>query len=129
MSTPRTTPSAEKQTVFDKIGYSRKCPKCGKNLEGNEFVNGECNVGGCIPKKVECRRCGDPVLNTSGLCPDCCKWKKKSVTFTVEFTVDRTWIDDGFDMTDDRALDMLSNDLKYAQIGAELDAHVISRSK
>ena len=34
-----------KETVFDKIGYSKKCPQCGKDLEGNEFINGVCNDG------------------------------------------------------------------------------------
>ena len=45
--------------------------------------------------------------------------------WTVEFSVDKSWVADGFDLTDDRALDMLSGDLRYANIGTELGAKVI----
>lgn len=45
--------------------------------------------------------------------------------WTVEFSVDKTWVEDGFDLTNNRALDMLSNDLQYANIGTELNARVI----
>lgn len=45
--------------------------------------------------------------------------------WTVEFSVDKSWVEDGFDLTKDRALDMLANDLRYANIGTELDAKVI----
>ena len=44
---------------------------------------------------------------------------------TVEFIVDKKWVVDGFDITNDRALDMLSNDLQSAHIGTELGAQVI----
>jgi len=44
----------------------------------------------------------------------------------VEFSVDKTWVEDGFDLTNDRALDMLSNDLQFANIGTELKAKVIA---
>lgn len=47
--------------------------------------------------------------------------------WTVEFWVDDSWVEDGFDLTDERALDMLSNDLGYATIGTELDVKVISK--
>lgn len=40
--------------------------------------------------------------------------KKQWYAWTVEFKVHRTWVEDGFDMTDERALDMLSHDLGYA---------------
>ena len=47
--------------------------------------------------------------------------------WVVEFGVDESWVADGFDLTDDRALDMLSHDLCYANIGTELSARVIKR--
>ena len=43
----------------------------------------------------------------------------------IEFSVDKCWVEDGFDLTNDRALDMLSNDLRFANIGTELKAKVI----
>ena len=47
--------------------------------------------------------------------------------WVVEFYVDETWVADGFDLDDERALDMLANDLQWATIGTELDAKVIKR--
>jgi hypothetical protein len=44
--------------------------------------------------------------------------------WTVEFTVDQTWVEDGFDLTDERALSMLAHDLSSAY-GHEIDARVI----
>ena len=44
--------------------------------------------------------------------------------WTVEFTVDSSWVADGFDLTDDRAKEMLNNDLRYAY-GHELGAKVV----
>ena len=43
--------------------------------------------------------------------------------WTVEFSVDSTWVADGFDLTDERAKEMLNNDLRYAY-GHELKAKV-----
>lgn len=53
--------------------------------------------------------------------------KEKSGKFVwwVEFQVDETWVEDGFDLTDERALEMLSSDLQFANIGTELKARVI----
>lgn len=48
----------------------------------------------------------------------------KKFKWTVEFTVDETWIADGFDLTNERAHDMLANDLSYAY-AHELGARVI----
>lgn len=48
----------------------------------------------------------------------------KTFKWTVEFEVAECWVADGFDMTDRRALDMLSQDLSYANIGTELSAKV-----
>ncbi len=45
--------------------------------------------------------------------------------WTVVFEVDDVWIADGFNLDDDRALEMLSGDLTYAHIGSELGAKVI----
>lgn len=45
--------------------------------------------------------------------------------WTVEFTVDETWVADGFNLTDLRALDMLAGDLRYANVGTELAARVV----
>ena len=44
--------------------------------------------------------------------------------WTVEFSVDSSWVADGFDLTDERAKSMLNNDLTYAY-GHELKAKVI----
>lgn len=51
--------------------------------------------------------------------------KQKFFKWTVEFQVDETWVADGFELTDERALEMLQNDLTYAY-GHELKAKVIS---
>lgn len=45
--------------------------------------------------------------------------------WTVEFSVDETWVADGFNLTDERALEMLANDLAFADYN-ELGAKVIS---
>lgn len=45
--------------------------------------------------------------------------------WTVEFSVDEIWVADGFDLTDERALDMLSSDLAFAMPEVELQAKVI----
>lgn len=45
--------------------------------------------------------------------------------WTVEFEVDEVWIEDGFDLDDERALNMLANDLRHANIGTELKAKVV----
>lgn len=42
--------------------------------------------------------------------------------------MDETWVADGFDLTDDRALQMLAGDLSYAY-GHELGAKVIKAPK
>ena len=44
--------------------------------------------------------------------------------WTVEFAVDSSWVADGFDLTDERAKEMLANDLRYA-FGHELGAKVL----
>ncbi len=44
--------------------------------------------------------------------------------WTVEFTVDESWVADGFIMTDHRAHDMLANDLQSAY-SHEIHAKVI----
>ena len=43
----------------------------------------------------------------------------------VEFTVDETWVADGFNMTADRAKEMLHRDLGYAY-SCELAAKIIA---
>jgi hypothetical protein len=35
-------------------------------------------------------------------------------TWTVRLSVDKTWVEDGFDLTDERAKDMLRNELPQA---------------
>jgi len=35
--------------------------------------------------------------------------------WTVEFEVDASWVADGFNLTDERARDMLSNEIPYAR--------------
>lgn len=44
--------------------------------------------------------------------------------WTVEFSVDSSWVADGFDLTDERAKEMLASDLGYAY-GHELKARVL----
>lgn len=50
----------------------------------------------------------------------------KKFTWTVEFTVDETWVEDGFDLTDERAHLMIQNDLTYAY-PSEISAKVIKK--
>jgi hypothetical protein len=48
---------------------------------------------------------------------------KVKLKWTVEFEVDEIWVEDGFDLDDDRALAMLANDLRFAfveEIGAKV---------
>lgn len=49
----------------------------------------------------------------------------KIFKWIVEFEVSETWVADGFNLTQERALDMLSNDLGWADIGTELSAKII----
>jgi hypothetical protein len=53
------------------------------------------------------------------------KRKDKAFRWTVEFTVAELWVEDGFNLTDSRALDMLANDLRWANEATELGARVI----
>lgn len=50
--------------------------------------------------------------------------REKFYKWTVEFEVAASWVADGFDLTDERAHDMISGDLTYAY-GHELRAKVI----
>jgi hypothetical protein len=45
--------------------------------------------------------------------------------WTVQFEIDECWVADGFNLTDERALDMLAHDLGWANVGMELGAKVI----
>lgn len=47
----------------------------------------------------------------------------------VEFQVSSVWVEDGFNLTKERALDMLANDLQMAEIGHELKAKIIKAPK
>ena len=47
------------------------------------------------------------------------------ITWTVELSVSDNWVADGFELTDERALDMLASDLTFAYKGTELQAKVI----
>ena len=49
----------------------------------------------------------------------------KKFKWVVEFTVDEIWVADGFDLTEDRAIDMLSETLPFANIDGELSAKII----
>ncbi len=51
----------------------------------------------------------------------------KRFKWTVEFEVDASWVADGFDLTDDRALDMLAKTLPFSNIGTELGATVVRK--
>jgi hypothetical protein len=46
--------------------------------------------------------------------------------WTIEIQVEQTWVADGFDLTDERALDMLAHELGWADIGTELKAKVLT---
>jgi hypothetical protein len=50
---------------------------------------------------------------------------RKAYTWTVQFTVSETWVEDGFNLTDEHALDMLAKTLSYAYIDRELAAKVV----
>ena len=45
--------------------------------------------------------------------------------WTVEFQIHEDWVADGFEMTDERALDMLAAQLGWADMDNELRAKVI----
>lgn len=49
----------------------------------------------------------------------------KKLKWTVEFSVDECWVADGFILNDETALDMLANQLGWADIETELSAKVI----
>ncbi len=49
--------------------------------------------------------------------------------WTVEFTVAECWIADGFNLTAERALEMMASDLGYANTGTELGARIIKAPK
>lgn len=49
----------------------------------------------------------------------------KRFKWTVEFEVDETWVADGFDLTDERAKDMIEGQLGYAY-PHETSAKVVS---
>lgn len=49
----------------------------------------------------------------------------KKLTWTVKLSVDESWVADGFELTNERALNMLANDLGWANIGTELAAKVV----
>ena len=51
---------------------------------------------------------------------------KQWFKWTVEFQVHRTWVEDGFDLDDERALNMLSHDISWA-VDGELRAKVLKR--
>ena len=63
----------------------------------------------------------EPVQAT---CERCINKYADRFTWTVKFTVHPTWVRDGFDLDNDRALQMLSHDLSYAH-SDELEAEVI----
>lgn len=52
--------------------------------------------------------------------------KPKFYTWTVKFRIHNTWIADGFDLTPDRAFDMLARALPHARMGSELFAEVVA---
>jgi len=54
---------------------------------------------------------------------------KKRYKWTVRFEVDAVWVADGFDLTDERALEMLARDLNYANVDLELRAKVLKAPK
>ena len=54
------------------------------------------------------------------------KAARTTYSWVVRFEVSGNWIADGFNLTHERALDMLSNDLGMANIGEELNARVIA---
>ena len=51
---------------------------------------------------------------------------RTTFSWIVRFEVSGTWVADGFDLDHQRALDMLSHNLGYANIGTELNARVIA---
>lgn len=52
---------------------------------------------------------------------------RKKFTWVVKLGVSKTWVEDGFELTDERALEMLDKVLPWAIIGMELSARVIAR--
>lgn len=87
---------------------------------GEHWDGGYATCGKVIFKGGEVSR--EPIQIT---CPKCLDAYTKRFTWTVQFTVHPTWVADGFDLTDERALEMLHNDLAYANED-ELEAKIIS---
>lgn len=52
------------------------------------------------------------------------KTMPKTFKWTVEFEIDETWVADGFEMTDERANDMIQNALGWAT-SSEVKARVL----
>jgi hypothetical protein len=52
---------------------------------------------------------------------------KGKFIWVVAIQVDESWVADGFDLDNERALDMLAGTLPYANIGTELRAQVKER--
>lgn len=50
----------------------------------------------------------------------------KRFKWTVEFSVDASWVADGFELTRDRAKEMLANDLRGAY-NHEISARIIAK--
>lgn len=46
--------------------------------------------------------------------------------WTVQFEVSETWVEDGFELDDEGALEMLAGRLGYAHVEVELNAKVLS---
>ena len=49
--------------------------------------------------------------------------KSKRFKWAVEIEVDEKWVADGFDLTEERVIDMLQNDLRFAyesEVGARI---------
>lgn len=66
--------------------------------------------------RIAVNRIRTTLPNTDG---DKLKW-------LVEFEVARQWVADGFELTDERALDMLATALPFATIESELYAKVVT---
>lgn len=73
-----------------------------------------------IYKFVTCRQCLElrPVKKRK-------PGRMRKFKWVVEITVDKTWVEDGFELTNDRANDMVRKEVAYAY-GHEVSARVLS---
>lgn len=109
-------------------GFLVTCLDCEKNIPRDGGVKlYDTNVR---PYKQACHDCGKPLIE--GLTS---KWSelytkpepaKEWFKWTAEIEIHKTWVEDGFDLTDDRLHEVFTHALPWAN-GAEVRGKVLTR--